>query len=475
MEANPLPDALTDLLGADQVQTAEDVLNYFANDLFFSGSLPVAVIAPDTLEQLSQSIKLCTGSSHAVVPRGGGLSYTAGYVLDTKKINFVVLDTRRLNRIAEINPDNHTITVECGCTWEQVMEATSKHRLRVPMFGPSTGRYSTIGGSLSNNCMFFGSAKSGTSSDVVLGLEVVTADGTVIMTGSGAIEHGRPFFRNHGPDMTGLFLNDAGALGVKATATLRLEPIPAGMAFATYSFDHFNDLIEAIQAVGKTGLASECLGAGPADGEKGPSLHMVTEGWTQAIADASMAVLRDLVGSSGQSQEAVVPTFIRTNSFTFVESPIDAQGRLQIWTHGVFPYDRTQAAYETFKGVLDKHTEDMTRVDMEATISFACAGNAMMVEPVLYWTGNPTALHLTGMADKRETVNPAGSKEADLLARRIRDAFNEGMVSLGAAHMQYGRFYPYTSVTNDRTVILLNGIKRILDPKRLLNPGVLEA
>ena len=475
MEANPLLDALTDLIGADHVLTDEDSLNYFSGDLFFDGSIPTAVIAPGTLEHLAQSIKVCTGSGHAVVPRGGGLSYTGGYILDDKQIEFVVLDTRRLDRIVELNPNNLTITVECGCTWEKVMEASSKHHLRVPMFGPSTGRYSTIGGSLSNNCMFFGSAKTGTSADVVLGLDVITADGATITTGSGAIEQGQPFFRNHGPDMTGLFLNDAGALGVKATATLKLEPIPAGVSFATFSFERFNDLIEAIQLVGKTGLASECLGAGPVNGEKGPSLHIVTEGWTQDIADASLAVLRDLVGSSGVNQDAVVPSFIRTNPFSFVDSPIDAQGRLQIWTHGVFPYDRTQTAFDAFKRVLDDHAEDMRLVDMEATMSFACAGNAMMVEPVLYWTGNPTALHLTGMADKRDSASPDGSEDADLLARRIREAFNECMVSLGAAHMQYGRFYPYASVTNDRTVILIAGIKRILDPKKLLNPGVLEA
>ena len=474
MEANPLLDDLAGLLGEDGVRSDEEALNLFAHDLFFTGAKPVAVIAPDSVELLSRSIRMCTGSGHAVIPRGGGLSYTSGDVLDNPRVDFVALDTRRLNRIIDVSPDNLTITVECGCTWEQVMEETGKHQLRVPMFGPSTGRYSTIGGSLANNCMFFGSARAGTSADVVLGLDVVTADGTVITTGSGAIEHGRPFFRNHGPDLTGLFLNDAGALAVKATATLRLEHIPSGLAFATYAFDQFEDLIEAVQSVGKTGLASECLGAGPVNGDTGPALHIVTEGWTQNIADASMEVLRQLIGESGQVQDAVVPTFIRTNPFSFVDSPIDAQGRLQIWTHGVFPYDRTYAAYESFKTILNGHAEDMRRVDMDATVSFACAGNAMMVEPVLYWKGRPTDLHLRGMADKSDTATIAQSTDADDLARRIRAAFNECVVALGAAHMQYGRFYPFTSVTNDRIVVLFNGIKRILDPKRLMNPGVLE-
>jgi len=475
MEENPLLTDLGALLGDDYVLTDDESVTYFSSDLYFTGERPVGVVAPGTFEELVETIRLCTGSSVAVLPRGGGLSYTAGYINREPKVRAVVLDTRRLNRITDLNLENMTITAECGCTWEQIMNAASKHGLRVPMFGPSTGRYSTIGGSLSNNCMFFGSAKWGTAADVVLGLEVVTAEGSVIPTGSGAIENGIPFFRNHGPDLTGLFLNDAGSLGIKARATLKLESIPAGTAYGTYSFLDFPSLIEAIKAVGRSGLASDCLGVGPINGDgTGPSLHVVTEGLNQDIAATQIDTISALVKDKGDQLDPAVPTFIRKNLFTFIQSPFDENGRLQIWTHGVFPYDRTKAAYDAFKKVLSDHGEEMADAGISATISFACAANAMMVEPVLYWTARPTPLHVTGMADLSQSQSVADNETATSLVRTIRTKFLNCMEPLGAAHMQYGRMYPYTSVTDDHTVVLLNGLKRILDPKRLINPGALN-
>ncbi|MGB1875703.1 MAG: FAD-binding oxidoreductase, partial [Rhodospirillaceae bacterium] len=410
---------------------------------------------------------------------GGGLSYTAGYVQHgDDAVPAIMLDTRRLDHIIDVNPDNMTVTVEAGCTWENVMNATAEHGLRVTMFGPSTGRYSTIGGSLSNNCMFFGSAKSGTAADAVLGVDVVTADGSIVVTGSGAIENAVPYFRNNGPDLTGLFLNDAGALGVKVAATLRLEPIPAGQTAASFTFASFDALIPAIQAIGRSGLASECLGVGPAPLGHGvganPTLHIVCEGWTQKIADAHLAAVIEMIGDDGTQVDPTVPTFIRGNPFSFVQSPLDAKGRMQIWTHGVFPLGGVKEAYDGFLKVLKEHADDMEALEIEATLSFACAGQAMMVEPVLYWHGRAKKIHLNGMATV-EGPPPAdeSADQRDAYVRKIRDAFVSMMVDLGAAHMQYGRFYPYASVTNEEAVSLLRSIKRSLDSDGLLNPGVL--
>ncbi|MBT5239351.1 MAG: FAD-binding oxidoreductase [Rhodospirillaceae bacterium] len=479
MEAEKIIAQLESILGGDHVRTDDASRTQFAEDLYFSGPSPLAVVAPRSIEETQEAIGACTNAGIALLPRGGGLSYTGGYVQrEEDAVPAVVLDTRRLDRIVDVNPDNMTVTVEAGCTWESVMTATAEHGLRATMFGPSTGRYSTIGGSLSNNCMFFGSAKTGTAADAVLGLEVVSADGAVVVTGSGAIKNSVPFFRNNGPDMTGLFLNDAGGLGIKVAATLRLEKIPAGQATASFSFASFETLIPAIRAIGQSGLASECLGVGPAPlGEtavNAPSLHVVCEGWTQQIADAQLAAVVEMIGAAGTAIDPVVPNFIRGNPFSFVQSPLDAKGRMQIWTHGVFPLGRVTDAYDGFMSVLrDQHT-DMTALDIDASMSFACAGQAMMVEPVLYWHGQAKKLHHSGMTPvENPAPEDADAEHRDSRVRIIRDAFAAMMDNLGAAHMQYGRFYSYASVTNDETVSLLRNVKRAMDPDNLVNPGAL--
>lgn len=479
MEAEKVIADLEAILGSEHVQTDGKTCDQFAEDLFFSGPAPLAVIDPDSKEEACEAIRACTKAGVAILPRGGGLSYTGGYVQSEENaVPAVVLDTRRLDRILDVNPDNMTVTVEAGCTWETMMAATAGHGLRATMFGPTTGRYSTVGGSLSNNCMFFGSAKNGTAADSVLGLEVVSANGSVIVTGSGATKNSAPFFRNNGPDLTGLFLNDAGALGIKIAATLSLEKIPDGQTAASFTFASFDTLIIAARAIGQSGLASECLGVGPAPlGEEtvsSPTLHVVCEGWTQEIADAHLAAIVELVGADGTAVDPVVPNFIRENPFSFVQSPLDAKGRKQIWTHGVFPLGQVADAYNGFMTVLKDHFDDMAALDIDASLSFACAGHAMMVEPVLYWRGQTSALHHTGMT---QTENPEpedeNAKRRDQRVRKIRDAFATMMDDMGAAHMQYGRFYAYASATDDETVSFLREIKRAVDPDSLINPGAL--
>lgn len=479
MEAEKVIADLESILGSEHVHTDGETRDQFAEDLFFSGPAPLAVITPDSKEETCAAIRACTKAGVALLPRGGGLSYTAGYVQSKEDaVPAVVLDTRRLDRIVDVNPDNMTVTVEAGCTWETMMAATAGHGLRATMFGPTTGRYSTVGGSLSNNCMFFGSAKNGTAADAVLGLEVVSANGTVIVTGSGATKNSVPFFRNNGPDLTGLFLNDAGALGIKVAATLRLEKIPGGQTAASFTFSSFNTLITAARKIGQSGLASECLGVGPAplgdEAVSSPTLHVVCEGWTQEIADAHLAVVIELIGPDGTAVDPVVPNFIRGNPFSFVQSPLDAKGRKQIWTHGVFPLSRVNDAYDGFMTVLKDHFEEMTALDIDASLSFACAGHAMMVEPVLYWHGQASTLHHNGMTQIEDPApEDQDAERRDQRVHIIRDAFATMMDDLGAAHMQYGRFYSYASVTDGETISFLREIKRAMDPDTLINPGVL--
>ncbi len=479
MEAEKVIADLESILGSEHVHTDGKTREQFAEDLFFSGPSPLAVIAPASREETCDAIRACTKAGVALLPRGGGLSYTAGYVQSKKNaVPAIVLDTRRLDRILDVNPDNMTVTVESGCTWETMMAATAEHGMRATMFGPTTGRYSTVGGSLSNNCMFFGSAKNGTAADSVLGLEVVSANGAIIATGSGATKNSIPFFRNNGPDLTGPFLNDAGALGVKVSATLRLEKIPKGQASASFTFASFETLIPAIRAVGQSGLASECLGVGPAplgdEPVSNPTMHVVCEGWTQDIADAHLAAIVELVGSEGSAVDPVAPDFIRGNPFSFVQSPLDAKGRKQIWTHGVFPLSRVTDAYDGFMTVLNDHFADMIALGIDASLSFACAGHAMMVEPVLYWHGKASALHHNGMAHVEDPApEGADAERRDQRVRVIREAFATMMDDLGAAHMQYGRFYSYASATKSETISLVRDLKRSVDPNNLINPGVL--
>ena len=478
MYNNNIISHLKSIVGDKSISTDIKTLEYHATDLFFSGPLPLAVLVPSTREILQELVQICDVNNLAIIPRGGGLSYTAGYVQNQKKMkDFIIIDTRKLNKIIKYDAENLTITVEAGCTWESIMLICQKDKLRVKMAGPSTGRYATIGGSVSNNSMFFGSAKNATAADAVVGLEVILPSGKIIKTGTNGLKNSTPFYRNNGPDLTGLFLTDNGAFGVKSAVSLKLEPIPLGISFSSYSYSEFTEMIPAISALGKLGECSECLGLGGLfssnNNISAPALHITTEGWTQSIADTKQMMANKILGSAAHRIEPTIPKFMKANPFSFSTSPLDSKGRLQIWTNGMFPFDRVSHAYQAFLQIIEKRTPKMNRMKVDATLSFACAGNAMMIEPVLYWNGVPSELHLSGMKISTSSKIHKNDDAIKKFVADLRNEFLEAMDSLGAAHLQYGRFYNYNTTLDPDTLDFVKNLKKLVDPRSTINPGAL--
>ena len=198
-------DALQRALGDDRVLADAATRDYYANDIFWQpGIPPLAVILPQSQQEVSEAVRVATDEGPSVVPRGGGMSYTKGYLPD--RADSIVIDTRKLDGIIELNTDDLYVTVEAGCTWAKLNEALESTGLRTGYWGPLSGVNATIGGALSQNSAFFGSALNGTVAEAVLGVTVVLADGRIVTTGSGGRKNTKPFSRYGGPDLTGCSL-----------------------------------------------------------------------------------------------------------------------------------------------------------------------------------------------------------------------------------------------------------------------------
>jgi len=156
----PLLAALTQALGAGVLSDAAS-RSYYANDIFWQpGIEPLAIVQPETAGQAATAIRLATEAGCAIVPRGGGMSYTKGYLPPHERC--IVVDARKLNRIVEVNAADMYVTAEAGCTWAQVNAALAGSGLRSPYWGPLSGINATVGGALSQNSAFFGSTLNGT-------------------------------------------------------------------------------------------------------------------------------------------------------------------------------------------------------------------------------------------------------------------------------------------------------------------------
>jgi FAD/FMN-containing dehydrogenase len=109
----------------------------YAQDIFSQGPNPLAVFRPRNIDEMSAGIAAATGQGIAIIPRGGGMSYTSGYV--APEAGALILDTGRMQRIIEINQTDMTVTVEAGCTWHALYEALHPMGLRTPSWGTLSG------------------------------------------------------------------------------------------------------------------------------------------------------------------------------------------------------------------------------------------------------------------------------------------------------------------------------------------------
>ncbi|MDA0369416.1 MAG: FAD-binding oxidoreductase [Proteobacteria bacterium] len=470
--------AMSDVVGSEHVRRDSESCRYFSSDLFFEPPvLPIAVVSPATRDDVVRIVQIASNENVSIVPRGGGLSYTGGYLSQGPRC--IILDTTRLTRIIEINDDDQYVTVEAGVTWQMLDEVVAQHGLRVPHFGPATGRVSTIGGGLSQNTVLFGSAQYGSAADHVLSLEVALADGSRVKTGSGAIRGGEPFFRYHGPDLTGLFLGDCGALGVKLSATLQLMPRPPSIDFASFAFPTFEAMIAAETEIGRSRLATDLLGAGnyvPPDGdaaEAKPAMHLVVEGYSARDVSERLDRLRQIAGHQGKEVEPTVPRFLRDRPFNFLTSLLSDDGRMQAWTHGIVPFSQALHVFGAITAFFNAKAALIARCCIDITISTGVMGRGVLLEPVIRWRDQPRAIHLGGLGGAPEawagTPDEAATTAAMQLRRGLRDLFRREC----AAHLQIGKFYAYRDGLTEETDDMVRRLKHALDPQGRMNPGAL--
>lgn len=259
MTSHPGLDLVAQALGSDRIDTRVETRSALAEDFSYCDhAVPAAVLLPRSSDDVAAIARIAHSTRTPLQTRGGGLSYTGGYTPDDERT--WLLDMRGLDRIVEINETDLYVIVEVGVTWKALDDALAPLGLRTPYWGPLSGRFATVGGALSQNSMFHGSGVHRTVAESVLGLEVIDGKGDLIRTGSWSHARCAPFSRMFGPDLTGLFLGDTGALGIKVRASLRLIKRPAHSAFLSYRCEDLESLIRAQSDVARLDIASECFG-----------------------------------------------------------------------------------------------------------------------------------------------------------------------------------------------------------------------
>ena len=199
---------------------------------------PLAVLRPATTEEVSTVLRLCHDARTPVVPWGGKTGLVEGGNADGQ----LALSLERMNKVLEVDPVSATMTVEAGCVLQTVCEAADAKGLLFPLDLGSRGS-ATIGGNIATNAGGNRVIRYGMMREMVLGLEAVLADGTVVSSLNRLIKN------NTGYDLKQLFIGSEGTLGVVTQAVLRLRPKPASQSAAFVAVDGFAKLPRLLRRV----------------------------------------------------------------------------------------------------------------------------------------------------------------------------------------------------------------------------------
>ncbi|MGA7713911.1 MAG: FAD-binding oxidoreductase [Rhizomicrobium sp.] len=455
---NALVESLTLLLGEGGV-----LANAAPAPAFFRAgrpATPLAVVRPASTEEVSDVLLLCREARQAVVPWGGRTGLVDGSYAD----GAIALSLERMNRVLEIDSENATMTVEAGCVLQSACEAADAKDLFFPLDLGARGS-ATIGGNISTNAGGNRVIRYGMMRDLVLGLEAVLADGTVVSSLNHLIKN------NAGYDLKQLFIGSEGTLGVVTQAVLRLRPKPVSQNVAFVAVDAFGKLPRLLRnaekGLGGTLSAFEVMWddfyrlvtTPPAQGlppiPHGHPYYVLIEGLGGDQADDAARFERVLAAAleNGEIVDAVI-----------AQSKADCN-RLWALRDDVVQVVR-HAPFFTFDvslriGEMDGFVQQVR----EALLSRWPAATLMVFGHM--GDGN---LHLIpGVGDD----SPEARKAVEDI---IYDAVREGGGSVSAEHgigLEKREYLSYTR--NPQEIALMRTLKRTLDPYNILNPGKIFA
>jgi FAD/FMN-containing dehydrogenase len=219
----------------DDVKDMGGYLSDWRNN--FSGQSPL-ILKPTNTNMVSDILLVCHKNSISVVPQGGNTGLVGGSV-PSNDGDEVIVSLEKMNNILDIDPMNYTMTVEAGCILSNIQDAALNVNRIFPLSLAAEGSCQ-IGGNLATNAGGTGVLRYGNAKELVLGLEVVLADGTII----NSLKRLRK--DNTGYDLKQLFMGSEGTLGIITKSVIKLFPSPKNKVSSIIALKNINSTVGAL-------------------------------------------------------------------------------------------------------------------------------------------------------------------------------------------------------------------------------------
>ena len=229
---------LKDVLGPNGALEGADIGEAYHQDFGrFRNTAPRLVMRPVSTEQVSRVMAMCNEAAQPIVAQGGMTGLVDGAVPNE---NEIAINLERMRNLIEFDEASATMTVEAGMPLQAVQEIADERGFLFPLDIGARGSC-TVGGNISTNAGGNRVIRYGMMRDMVLGLEAVLADGTIISSLNKMIKN------NAGYDLKHLFIGSEGTLGIVTGAVLRLRPKPRSQSVGFVALNSFNDAVALLR------------------------------------------------------------------------------------------------------------------------------------------------------------------------------------------------------------------------------------
>lgn len=447
-------EALKAIVGDENVLVEPEKVEPYGADAVKEKFPPEAVVFPENTIEMQAILKLANEYVFPVTARGGGVGYTGGAVpVD----GGIVIGTDRMKKIIEISADDLYVTCQPGLTTYEVQQAVGEQGL---MFAPDPASYkdSFIGGNIAENAGGMRTPKYGVTKHHVLGLEVVTATGEVIRTGGKTVKNVVGF------DLTGLMCGSEGMLGIITEATLKLLPMPEATSTVRANFTSMEAACKVLTKFTPEGLLpmamevidKHCVAAIEENfafglsKEAGAILLVAVDGSQEEVKRSALIIERimtenggfDVLRAKSKEEEDKLWDVRRAISPSLMK-----YGTLKINEDVVVPRSKVPELVARIEEIGKKHDTFVA--------NFGHAGD-----------GN---IHVNFVVDRDDVDAVARARKC------VSETFQLSVELGGTISGEHGIGYvkaQYMDYAIDAaTLEVMKGIKRVFDPKGILNPG----
>jgi len=453
----PVPEALLEALSTRfgaQCSTAMAVRTQHGRDesAFTEVPPPAAVVFAESTQDVADAVKLAAEHAVPVIPYGVGSSLE-GHLLAVQ--GGISIDVSRMNRVLSVNADDLTVTVQPGVTRKQLNDEIKSTGLFFPI---DPGADASLGGMTATRASGTNAVRYGTMRENVLALEVVTAAGEAIRTGTRAKKS------SAGYDLTRLFVGSEGTLGVVTEVTLRLYPLPEAVSAAICSFP-------SIEAAVRTVIQTIQLGVPIARVEliDSNTVRMVNAHSKLGLREEPMLLMEFHGSPAGVKEQAETVQEIAAefggNAFEWATTP---EERTRLWTARHNAYF---AAIQSRPGCRAISTDTCVPISRlaDCLLDSVAEADASGIPYFLVGHVGDGNFHFGYLIDPDDAAERAKAEELNhtLVARAIAlQGTCTGEHGVGLHKMSF-----LLDEAGAGAVDMMRTIKRALDPKNIMNPG----